>query len=210
MLRKIKKYLKNNVFFWRYYLNFKSSLRYLIFTNNDQSEVVEDIVKKLRTNGIAISDAKVVLGEILYNELERQAFLCKNNSTPTLSDKEYAKFYLPRVYDASSIWAIVAESKSIKAISEDYFKMKSPRLAYYDLWENWATDASPKNAQLWHRDRDDLQILKIFIYSTDVDEKNGAFFYAPGTHKMGNVKKEPYFFLEDNKTPRSYEALGHN
>jgi ectoine hydroxylase-related dioxygenase (phytanoyl-CoA dioxygenase family) len=64
---------------------------------------------------------------------------------------------------------------------------------------------SPKNAQLWHRDRDDMQILKVFIYFTDVDEETGAFVYAPGTHALGTITKQPAYFLEDGKTKRSYD-----
>ena len=40
----------------------------------------------------------------------------------------------------------------------------------------------PSNAQLWHRDRDDLNELKLFFYATDVDGSSGPHAYLPKSH----------------------------
>ena len=40
----------------------------------------------------------------------------------------------------------------------------------------------PSNAQLWHRDRDDLSELKLFFYATDVDGSSGPHAYLPKSH----------------------------
>ncbi len=40
----------------------------------------------------------------------------------------------------------------------------------------------PSNAQLWHRDRDDLSELKLFFYGTDVDIDSGPHAYLPKSH----------------------------
>ena len=40
----------------------------------------------------------------------------------------------------------------------------------------------PSNAQLWHRDRDDFNELKLFFYVTDVDSDCGPHAYIPHSH----------------------------
>ena len=40
----------------------------------------------------------------------------------------------------------------------------------------------PSNAQLWHRDRDDLSELKLFFYGSDVDHTCGPHAFIPKSH----------------------------
>jgi len=47
------------------------------------------------------------------------------------------------------------------------------------------TDSERKASQLWHRDYDDLHLLKAFLYLTDVDAETGPFEYVPGSHPGG-------------------------
>jgi Phytanoyl-CoA dioxygenase (PhyH) len=202
----LKHTLKNNPFFWRYFLNRKGSFQFLMHPSKISNPVVVKMLDNLRRNGVAIGNAEDIIGKDLYNELYENAFRLRYADTAQDSDKEYARFYLERNYDSNSIWAKVSEHKNIVDIAKGYFRMEDPRLVYYDLWENLPVNEAPKDAQLWHRDRDDLQILKVFIYFTDVDEQTGAFVYAPGTQALGNVKSEPSYFLENGKQKRSYDA----
>ena len=205
MISKLKKTLRHNFILWKYYLNAKTSFRYLFSPVKIERKKINLILTELRKNGIAIASAEDVIGKELFHELDQEAQRLRVRNVSFLSDKEYAKFYLEQVYDAASLWARVAESKHIKEIANSYFQMNEPRLVYYDLWENQAGTDEPKNAQLWHRDRDDLQILKVFIYFTDVDEDTGAFVYAPGTHILGPIQGDPESFLENGKIKRSHD-----
>jgi hypothetical protein len=205
MLTGLKHTLRNNSFFWRYFLNRRDSFKYLIEPVKTTIPGIAEIINELRKNGIAIADARQIIGSELYQELYNSAMQLRESRASMESDKDYARFYLDRAYDASSIWARVSEHKNIADVAKGYFRMRDPRLVYYDLWENLPVNEAPKDAQLWHRDRDDLQILKVFIYFTDVDEETGAFVYAPGTQSLGNIKKEPAYFLEKGKQKRSYD-----
>jgi hypothetical protein len=205
MINKLKKTLRHNHFVWKYYLNLEPTFRYLFNPVKIEDKKIEKILEELRKNGVALASAAEVIGTELLKELEQEAQRLRTQNASFLSDKDYAKFYLEQVYDPSSIWARVAESKNVKDIASSYFQMNEPRLVYYDLWENLPSNDSPKNAQLWHRDRDDLQILKVFIYFTDVDEETGSFLYAPGTHILGTFQKEPTVFIDESKTSRSYD-----
>ena len=60
-----------------------------------------------------------------------------------------------------------------------------PSLYSIDAWLNYPTDAPPEVSQLWHRDPEDLRLVKAFIYLVDVGERCGPFTYVPRTHPFG-------------------------
>jgi hypothetical protein len=60
-----------------------------------------------------------------------------------------------------------------------------PHLHSIGAWLNYPTDAPPEQSQLFHRDAVDLQLVKVFIYLSDVDERSGPFTYIPGTQPFG-------------------------
>jgi hypothetical protein len=60
-----------------------------------------------------------------------------------------------------------------------------PRLHAIGAWLNFPTDDEAKESQLWHRDGDDLKIVKVFIYLNDVDGGRGPFSYVPKTQPFG-------------------------
>lgn len=60
-----------------------------------------------------------------------------------------------------------------------------PLLYSVGAWLNYPTDAPPEQSQLWHRDPEDLRLIKVFIYLVDVDEQCGPFTYIPRTHPFG-------------------------
>ena len=49
-------------------------------------------------------------------------------------------------------------------------------------------DHIPSNAQLWHRDRDDLSEIKLFFYATDVDQSAGPHSFIPCSHTYEGLK----------------------
>jgi hypothetical protein len=60
-----------------------------------------------------------------------------------------------------------------------------PRLHAIGAWLNFPSADPPKQSQLWHRDPEDLKLVKAFIYLVDVDENRGPFCYIPQTHPFG-------------------------
>lgn len=46
---------------------------------------------------------------------------------------------------------------------------------------------TPVTTELWHRDKEDRRLIKIFLYLTDVKEENGPFEYVPA-NKMSSLK----------------------
>ncbi len=65
----------------------------------------------------------------------------------------------------------------------------TPIIDYPAMW--WLTDFSKapdeEAAQMFHFDLERIRWIKIFIYLTDVDEKNGPHVFIEGTHKAGRL-----------------------
>jgi hypothetical protein len=60
-----------------------------------------------------------------------------------------------------------------------------PQLHSIAAWLNYPTEAPPELSQLWHRDPEDLRLVKVFIYLTEVHERSGPFTYIPRTQPFG-------------------------
>ena len=78
----------------------------------------------------------------------------------------------------------VALDQRLLEIVSAYFGLW-PTLHAMASWLNYPTDEPPSVSQLWHRDPEDLQIIKVFIYLSDVGEQSGPFSYIPRTHSFG-------------------------
>ena len=61
------------------------------------------------------------------------------------------------------------------------------RLRYVDLWYNIPTkDSEPTiTSERWHRDHEDIAMLKVFFYLNDVNEDMGPFTYVKETQRGG-------------------------
>lgn len=78
----------------------------------------------------------------------------------------------------------VALDRKLLEIASSYLGLW-PVLHSVSAWLNVPTEAPPEYSQLWHRDPEDLKLLKVFIYLADVDEQCGPFTYIPRTHPFG-------------------------
>jgi hypothetical protein len=96
-----------------------------------------------------------------------------------------------------SVCARFALQQELLHIANAYFRMAT-QLRYYNIWHTLATSSPARESQLWHRDREDFQILKVFVHLSDVSEGSGPFSYAPGTHRLGKIRREPAYHLEEN------------
>lgn len=80
----------------------------------------------------------------------------------------------------------VALDKKLLEIVSSYLGVW-PQLYAINAWLNYSTDDEAKASQLWHRDPEDLKIIKVFIYLVAVDENCGPFSYIPKSHPFGSA-----------------------
>lgn len=82
----------------------------------------------------------------------------------------------------------LATNPGMLRIAASYFK-EAPYLEYVIATQSIYTGEKLKVSQLWHQDRDDTKILKLFVYLSDVpDSESGPFtFYdRRWSKKIGN------------------------
>jgi ectoine hydroxylase-related dioxygenase (phytanoyl-CoA dioxygenase family) len=195
---------------WRYGFNLKSTLAYKF----DQPELTGEaarILTELDRNGAAITSVEKLLDNgSCFGELKNAVDRLESEwggriaaERARADEHDFARktfiFQLlgdhPRL-DPTSVYARFALQRPILQIANAYFGMYT-RLRFYNVWHTLKTTTPARESQLWHRDREDHLILKLFVYFTDIDEGAGPFTYAPGTHRKGAVKAEPELFVEN-------------
>lgn len=87
---------------------------------------------------------------------------------------------------AEQPWLSLSLSEPLLAIANAYLGMWS-KLQYVDLWYSLPQPPAAERAesQLWHRDHNDRQLLKVFIYLVDVGEDGGPFEFVAGSQPGG-------------------------
>jgi hypothetical protein len=219
LLRRVSLVARKNEVTWRYLYNMAPSLAFRKGTglSGEQSDVLDT----LNTDGIAITSVpRLLADESLFRELqdtvataerERAAeieALRKKANHPEIGSNTFLVQFLgdrPKL-DVNSIYARFALQNSILDIANAYFGMYT-RLRDYNVWRTFVTSGQARESQLWHRDREDLPILKVFVYLNDIDYGAGPFTYAPGTHHKGPVRTIPESFNEKSVRPSTDEQM---
>ena len=198
-LRQLLRSAKRTPFGWRFVSNLEPTMGYLFGNADRLSPRDKQIVRDLNAYGIASISFDDLDTEIGFADLEAEVDqLVANSSSEIVKLKEAdasigkKTFNLEMLgseiaFDPTSIFSRFALSRSFVNIANAYFKMKT-RLRYYNVWYTAATASDARESQLWHFDREDRLILKVFVYLQDVDTGSGPFTYAPRTHKKGKLR----------------------
>ena len=194
---------------WRYVFNLKSTLAYRK-TAHPLSAEAQRVVGALSQDGVAVTSAAQLLnGNNLFDELRTAVEQLEVDWTDKLAtERQQAQSYDPKrktfilqmlgtkpTLDPTSIYARFALQPAILELANAYFEMYT-QLRFYNVWHTLRTEAAPRESQLWHRDRDDHRILKLFVYLSDIDSSAGALTYATGTHTNGQRRANPEFSME--------------
>jgi hypothetical protein len=217
MLQRIKNIARGqrqNEFFWRYGFNLRPSVNYKLHLSSAENAAARKIVEDLNRDGIAVAGVDELLADKRpFAELETAVETLLESRRDELreikrraadahaiGEKTFNVELLGSevAFDAESVFARFALQETFLNIANAYFGMLV-KLRYYNVWQTFATDGAPRESQLWHFDREDNYILKLFLYLKDVDEGAGPFTYAPKTHRKGKLwGKQPEFSLEKN------------
>jgi len=186
----------------------------LFDSSNQVSQTEKQIVKDLNLNGIATISFDELNTEIGFSDLETEADQLVSRRTSEIAklkqtDASIGKktFNLEMLgseitFDPASIFSRFALSASFVNVANLYFRMKA-RLRYYNVWYTAATTSDARESQLWHFDREDRLILKVFVYLRDVDGGSGPFTYAPRTHKKGALRSLSPDYFDENGVRRT-------
>lgn len=198
------------------------------------SEAQQKVLTGLQQNGIAMISFDELFGaqNQLWKQLEaeiaafmdspkvrQQVLRYKNTFKQIDSSKAEGDYkqYIAKYYQFKSAFneqnpllQLGAHPLIVDTIS-NYFES----LAMLRGMEAWYTIAvneeRPKvNSQNWHRDPEDNQLVKIFVYFSDVDERSGAMEYVANSQQKGKFGQ---LFPIDSQHAYSYpsaEDLSNN
>ncbi len=216
-IRRLARRSRKNEFAWRYGFNLGPSVSYRLHRQDPAGEAGR-VLGELRRDGIAVTTADALFGDAAplaalrgavaavadARAVDIAAARARALGDDTIGEKTFMLEYLGRnpVLDPASAFARFALQRAILEVANGYLGMFS-RLRYYNVWHTFAADAKPRESQLWHRDREDMLIVKVFVYLNDVDAGAGPFTYARGTHRFGPTQGEPAFELEGGKVKRT-------
>lgn len=153
------------------------------------------ISERIRDQGIVVGPSSTYLSDAGSMILEAASEWVLNMadseaaSTPSVvGRKDYLIQLVPgvTVHDANSLLLKLALDQKLLEIVANYLGML-PSLYSVAAWLNIPSGTAPKESQLWHRDPEDLKIIKAFIYLVDVDSDRGPFCYIPGTQPFGKL-----------------------
>jgi hypothetical protein len=210
--RRVSRAVRNQELTWRYVFNGKPTVAYKL-DRPPLGTKERSIAAELSRKGIAFTTVADLLGSTTFfdevvssvqeaEERRKDEFLAARRAADdagAIGQKTFLIELLGRrpVLDPASVFARFALEKPFVRIANAYFGMYT-RLRYYNAWHNFRTRAEARESQLWHRDREDFLILKIFVYLSDIDDGAGPFTYVPGSHNKGSLRREPEFFVEGN------------
>ena len=195
---------------WRYGFNLAPVLSYKSAPHPLSDEATR-VLGDLNRFGVAITSAENLLdSNSCYLELTQAvdelefsladtlaAARVAGNNHETIGRKTFNYELLGShpVLDPDAIYARFALQNPILQIANAYFGMYT-RLRYYNVWHTFATQTEARESQLWHYDREDRHILKVFVYLADVDDSAGPFTYATGSHPKRKLPRQPAFLVE--------------
>lgn len=85
----------------------------------------------------------------------------------------------------------IANDPAILRIAEKFLGA-TPTISNVNMWWSIAGKSKAEDAQLFHRDVDDLKFCKLFVYLTDVGPNDGPHTYVKGssaTNKLTKIRR---------------------
>lgn len=92
----------------------------------------------------------------------------------------------PWKFTPDYLWLRLGLSDGMLGVVNAYRQLQT-RLISFDQWYTVpvGADSGRIKSQNWHRDPEDLHVVKGFVYFSDVDEESGPFQYVPGSQPGG-------------------------
>lgn len=206
---------------WRHIHNERAFARQRRQPLNSSWPARNRILDEFRRNGIVsfmLSDLEggARLQDELFEDFEREVALqeteiCRRRGilTGQLSTDEgsyknsllswYPGGTVPTFDHPLTRWALHPE---ILSLVNAYYGLYARLLTMKYWYSVAAEDMCADGSQMWHRDYNDLSMVKTFIYVNDVDENTGPFNYAKGTHRGWLRATDPVFVRDSANSKR--------
>jgi len=164
------------------------------------SSLQQCILNDLREKGYCMVNVDEIFGEGYYaKNLKPLALKVKEKLNMEMQDGsgnhfKRGKDFVARFYDEKT--PISFDDKINDLVLNDFFydiAVKHlgthPRITNIDFWLNIPKPDVPKSSQKWHRDYEDLKLLKVFLYLGDVTPESGPLSYVEASQYNGKFGK---------------------
>lgn len=159
------------------------------------------IARDLKENGIAKAHISEFGRMPSIVTLQREYDLLLNQDNLNPHDRK-SKSFIQRLVDDDFKFNDTNSALAKYCLNEDIAKACAmyldliPKLTSFKIWRSHQTDISERSAsQNWHRDYNEFQMIRIFLYFNEVNSNNGAGKYVLGTHYLG----DSYEVLQDSE-----------
>jgi len=149
----------------------------------------------------------------------RSQYYAEGKTEGNTNDKFFNKTFILKAADLDNDFLSTTpltsfgENPFLKPVIDNYYGQPS-KVIYVDYWYTLKTHNPGKDvySQGWHCDPEGDKIVKVFIYSSDVDERSGALQYIKGTQQGGknsgvlkNIKRNTSYYPEQNFVDKSFK-----
>jgi hypothetical protein len=146
-----------------------------------------DEFARLSTDRIAAATAsysdELDLGSLEHNR-ERFSRFFRDKSQAKLDDYILKMNPENSVHPLSNPLLAIGLSAPVLRVVSSYMNLL-PKLIYTDAWYSIPMDPGKRiGSQQWHRDPEDRQMVKVYLYFSDIDESAGAMEYILGTSNV--------------------------
>jgi hypothetical protein len=182
---------------YNFVLNFHKNQESPVNVNNQKKN--KEIISLINQNGFAKADINDLgLDSLMIFEPFLNWFKISKNQYLDVQD---AKAYEIKYSSKQDNFLISEKLKEfgalLKPIADEYLSCNSV-LQHFDLWHTITPVINDRiQSQNWHRDPEDNQILKVWVYLNDINEQNGAMEFIGKSHTKGEYgdflpKKFPF------------------
>jgi hypothetical protein len=197
------------LFFWRKHLvrnllNFRRRVmlqrsKKSIFARSDYP-LASRIAEDLKNFGIAKCDVSELQNAPSIGMLQKEYDVLLSQDDKNPHDRK-SKSYIQRLVDDD--YALSKHDSAISkyllnetvALSCTLYLGLIPKLTSFKIWRSHQVEQSQREAsQNWHRDYNEYQMVRVFLYFNDVSSNNGAGDYVLRSHFLG----DGYYKLQDS------------
>ena len=166
-----------------------------LFNINNELEKSRELIKNGYTE-LGLIDNTDVIDKIIAKSNKLKVFnpfaeeKVKYNLNDIPVDARQAMFSRNDLVQIDEVLQI-ANDPSILRIVEG-FLLTTPTISNINMWWSIPREGKAQNAQLFHRDVDDIKFCKLFIYLTDVGENDGPHTFVRGStssNKLTYIKR---------------------
>jgi hypothetical protein len=169
-----------------------------------------EALESLRREGFAFLNPLLTSQEIsdLRNELQQRAcydpWAVERGEFPVTEAPAETNNARIKGVEQIAVVRRIANDPFVLRVVSGYLRCR-PTIDDVVAWWSLPGRPAPKEEQFFHRDRDAVKFVKLFIYLTDVEEGEGAHVYIPGSQKSGMLLERRRRY-EDSEVFANFEG----